>query len=60
MNKMEGKGILSYANGDQYIGSFEKDSKVGYGEYYYSTGDVFTGMYKKGIDNKRVSYLHIN
>ena len=39
-----GKGSLSYANGDIYVGEFKNDEIDGYGKFtYYSTGDTYEG-----------------
>jgi len=41
--KMEGEGKLTMPNGDRYTGHFMKSKKHGFGECFYSTGDVYAG-----------------
>ena len=40
---MNGKGDLTFTNGNRYVGEW-RDSKInGYGEFYWENGDVYKG-----------------
>eukprot|EP01034_Spumella_vulgaris_P026437 gene26437-33015_t len=43
MNRKQGKGTLSFPNGDKYEGEFENDKMQGRGTITFSTGDVYEG-----------------
>ena len=45
--------VLSYANGDKYVGESYQNKREGYGLYFYANGDFYYGHYK---DNKQVGY----
>lgn len=54
-HRMTGKGKLVYANGDTYVGGFEKGIFNGQGTFKASTGWTYTGEFKKGqADGKGV------
>lgn len=48
--KRNGVGLMSYSNGDTYIGHWYKDYMTGLGQYNYSNGDRYVGKFSK---NKR-------
>ena len=41
-----GKGVMSYNNGDQYVGSYVKGKRQGNGIYTYVTGEYYDGEWK--------------
>lgn len=43
-------GDFEFTNKDKYIGTFENGRKEGKGNYYFSEGTVFVGIWKD--DNK--------
>ncbi len=45
----QGKGKLSYLNGDSFEGSFYRNLKQGPGKYYFKLGCVFHGEWKDGF-----------
>ena len=45
-NKMEGKGILFFENGDKYEGEFLKDKFNGKGVYTWNDGNIYEGGFK--------------
>jgi hypothetical protein len=44
-----GFGVYRYANGDVYIGNWEKDQKDGRGIMIWANGDVFDGFWSNGL-----------
>ena len=45
--------VLTYSNGDKYVGESYMNKREGYGLYFYANGDFYYGHYK---DNKQVGY----
>lgn len=45
---MHGDGTFTYKDGNQYVGHYWEDRKEGYGELYYSNGDIYKGYWKDG------------
>lgn len=45
--------ILTYSNGDSYLGESTNNKREGYGLYFYSNGDYYYGKYK---NNKQAGY----
>lgn len=50
-------GTTTYDNG-KYTGSFANGQREGYGEYYYSSGDIYRGQWKNGNRNGQGSYYN--
>ena len=48
-----GKGVMSYNNGDQYVGSYVKGKRQGKGIYTYVTGEFYDGDWKNDMKNGR-------
>ena len=44
--KKHGTGIHTFANGDQYIGNWENDSRKGTGVYIWSSGNKYEGEWE--------------
>ena len=45
--KINGKGLMTWPNGDRYDGQWVKGNQEGEGTYYWSNGVVYTGQWKK-------------
>jgi len=45
-NCINGKGVLTYTNGDVYNGFFENSKREGGGVLTYKSGDIFSGNFK--------------
>lgn len=45
--------VLTYPNGDKYVGETCDNKREGYGLYFYSNGNYYYGRYK---DNKQFGY----
>ena len=41
--------VLSYGNGDRYVGELMNGQRHGYGIYYYKNGRVWFGQYRNGV-----------
>eukprot|EP01091_Cochliopodium_minus_P012932 TRINITY_DN403_c0_g1_i1.p1 TRINITY_DN403_c0_g1~~TRINITY_DN403_c0_g1_i1.p1 ORF type:complete len:492 (-),score=158.80 TRINITY_DN403_c0_g1_i1:87-1562(-) len=46
-----GNGVMTYSNGEKYIGNWVDDKEDGEGSYHYTNGDVYTGNYTDGMKN---------
>ena len=46
--KIEGKGLMTWPNGDRYDGMWKKGLMEGEGTYYYANGLVYQGQWSKG------------
>ena len=47
----EGVGILTYSDGDKYVGEWKDGQKNGQGTYTWSNGNKYVGEYKDGKIN---------
>ena len=47
--RKEGKGKLTYANGDVYVGNWSKGLRHGNGEYIWKSGARYSGQYFKNL-----------
>lgn len=45
--------VLTYPNGDKYVGESSHNKRDGYGLYFYANGNFYYGKYK---DNKQLGY----
>ena len=45
--KIEGKGLMTWPNGDRYDGMWKKGMQDGEGTYYWANGLVYSGEWKK-------------
>ena len=52
-DKMNGRGVYTYASGDRYEGDYKDDKMNGRGVYTYADGDRYDGDWKDGIMNGR-------
>jgi len=43
-----GKGVITYPNGEQYVGDFKDGKRDGQGTYIYSSGSKYVGEWKDG------------
>ena len=48
MGIKQGYGTLTFYNGDQYQGNWNKDKYQGYGEYLSKAGSVYKGQWLAG------------
>lgn len=44
--RRHGKGVIKYANGNEFHGQFEHNKRHGKGIYFYGNGDKFEGIWK--------------
>ena len=58
--KREGKGKMTYDNGDEYNGEWENDKKNGEGIYKYANGDEYEGEWKNNKKNGEGIYKYAN
>ncbi len=49
LDKRNGTGNLTYANGDNYFGDFKDDQPDGFGIYIEYSGITYTGNWKESI-----------
>ena len=49
MNKMEGNGIINWADGKQFIGEFRNDLKHGKGTFIWPDGRKYFGTWDNGL-----------
>ena len=54
----EGRGNLSYANGNVYDGEFRADKKEGRGKMSYANSDVYDGEFKADKKEGRGTYTN--
>ncbi len=40
-----GSGDVTFGNGDKFVGFFEDDDPVNYGQYFYKDGRIFSGIF---------------
>lgn len=50
-NCVNGEGVMAYADGSKYEGSFEKSKISGIGTWYYPNNDKFVGNFANGLPN---------
>jgi hypothetical protein len=48
---MNGKGIMTFYNGDKYSGEFKDSSMTGQGCYKLADGTKITGCFEDGVVN---------
>jgi hypothetical protein len=63
-DKMSGHGLLTFYDGDLYLGNFDQGEYHGYGVYKYSDhgawkGDIYEGRYFKGLRQGSGVYYYI-
>jgi hypothetical protein len=56
--EMDGKGKLSFENGDEYVGEFRHDHFHGDGVYSYGDGNLYSGGYKKSKKHGKGEYKY--
>ena len=56
--KREGKGKMTYDNGDEYNGEWENDKKNGEGIYKYANGDEYEGEWENDKKNGKGKYIY--
>ena len=56
----QGKGMMKYLNGCQYVGFFVNDKREGYGKCYYPNGSIYTGYWKDGKRHGRGEIRYAN
>ena len=55
--KYHGKGVITYSNGEKYVGEFKDGMLNGQGTYTYPDGEKYVGEFKDGLLNgKGVAY----
>ena len=59
-DKMDGKGKMSWANGDVYEGEFKQDMKHGMGRIRYKLGDFYEGQFFEGKMDGTGTYIWEN
>ncbi|KAJ3215720.1 hypothetical protein HK099_006238 [Clydaea vesicula] len=57
MDKMDGKGILTFPNGVEYNGNFKENKFQGNGEYRFSTGSKYQGTFDSGLPHGNGCYI---
>ena len=40
--------LLNYKNGSKYVGEFRSGTKSGQGNYYFTDGEIWTGLFENG------------
>ena len=55
-DKKNGKGLVIYSTGDQYIGEFKDDQLSGHGNYIWNNGDSYEGEFTDGKINGKGLY----
>lgn len=46
--EMHGEGLFKLNDGRYYKGTFQRDKKEGYGEYYWGDGRAYLGQWYAG------------
>lgn len=59
-NKLNGRGIYRWSNGDYYEGEFSNNNINGQGKYYWKNGDNYIGEYKNGLKNGKGKMIWSN
>ena len=59
-NKLNGKGVFYYVNGDKYDGDFKDNKLNGYGTLYYKNGNKYEGEWKNNKKNGKGLFLFSN
>ena len=59
-NKIHGKGILIYPDGEKYEGDFKFQQRDGLGTSVWSNGDKYVGEFKNDKRNGQGIYTHSN
>lgn len=54
---MDGKGILTYVNGDTYDGEWKDNMRNGKGEYKFASGNIYNGDWKDDKKNGQGVYI---
>ena len=44
-----GKGVITYPNGEKYVGEFKEGLRNGQGTYTYPDGEKYVGEWKNGL-----------
>jgi len=50
-NQFEGKGVLSFKNGQKYDGEFKNGKKEGHGTMQFQNGNKYIGSWKEDQQN---------
>ena len=53
-----GKGVITYPNGEQYVGEFKEGLMNGQGTYTYVSGEKYVGEWKDGNKNGQGTYTY--
>ena len=49
--KYHGKGVITYSNGEKYVGEFKDGKRNGQGTYTFPDGEKYVGEFKDGLRN---------
>jgi hypothetical protein len=58
--KRNGRGTLTLANGDKYVGEFKGNRANGRGALTYANGDKYVGEFKDNFPNGQGTYTRVN
>ncbi len=53
LGERHGRGTLTSASGDKYVGEWKNDKKHGHGTYEYSSGEKYKGEWEQGKKHGR-------
>ena len=56
--KVNGIGVLSWSNGDEYIGEYKDGNMHGQGTYAWEKGDQYTGEWKKNSFHGQGNFIY--
>lgn len=59
-DRMDGKGKMSWLNGDEYEGDYKQDYRSGIGMMKYRNGDWYKGEFRNGVLNGKGLYTWKN
>jgi len=60
VNKRNGQGTKTWANGDEYVGEWKDDKRHGKGTYTYADGNKYVGQWKDGNRTGQGTYTYAN
>jgi len=59
-DKYNGKGIMTFIDGDKYDGNWKNSLYHGYGKMEFSTGEYYDGYWKNGLQHGKGTYKYIS